>query len=678
MHRIWNILTLAATFLIAGPAAAQFNCSEVAGQIGINVSPGDAGTCQITTNADGSFSLLLTRTAPSSVEVAFDVVGEGAGSNSDARIASILLYDPEYGPGDPLPRQRRSHLKARGPDSFSGRVAEVGWIYRQTGDWTIDSLRVTGNVGHDIDPGIIYAVIVDQVDTLRVDGNLERGMYIGTSSDFPLRHNLGSLVVGGNVTGLIYITGGVSGGITVTGGLGTDTLGAGITCSLNINRITAGSINADINTGRYGGGYAAFGQIWGIRTTTGGMRGLCDTGALLGYNQTSGRAIDVAGDFGAQMHIASIAAPVNIAGSVLPEAVLRVQNTLANGVSPITIGADNGLHGQIIVLSDWDAPVTVGTSNPATLHPTTISGDATTYPEPSASFGRGAVGRAPYLFHHADCVPPPPDLFFGEAIVLLPPSMVFPPIFVVAHGPVESNGPGPKLEVWYENAALGYYVDLTMLFVITLNPADAPAPARTLKVVPVPGTMPPFGHYHVRPSWTELRCAGLEIPRPLHELCHYDFRFAPDCNGNGIPDPDEIAAVGDSGDCNGNGIIDWCDINKIFPPALGPFSKDNNHDGIPDECASPVCRGDWDGNHVIEPADVSLFISQWFEDTQSGALRTDFDLNLRIQPADVALFVGVWFANLSQDCSPYERRGGTQRRELADDESRRKTRPPCR
>jgi hypothetical protein len=53
---------------------------------------------------------------------------------------------------------------------------------------------------------------------------------------------------------------------------------------------------------------------------------------------------------------------------------------------------------------------------------------------------------------------------------------------------------------------------------------------------------------------------------------------APDCNGNGIPDDEDIAH-GTSQDCNENGIPDECDI------ASGT-SADVNENGVPDECES--------------------------------------------------------------------------------------------
>lgn len=58
---------------------------------------------------------------------------------------------------------------------------------------------------------------------------------------------------------------------------------------------------------------------------------------------------------------------------------------------------------------------------------------------------------------------------------------------------------------------------------------------------------------------------------------------APDCNANGIGDPEEIAS-GVTPDCNLNGIPDDCDI------ASGA-SFDQNQDGVPDECQGDVVVG---------------------------------------------------------------------------------------
>jgi len=62
-----------------------------------------------------------------------------------------------------------------------------------------------------------------------------------------------------------------------------------------------------------------------------------------------------------------------------------------------------------------------------------------------------------------------------------------------------------------------------------------------------------------------------------------------DCNANGVPDGDDIAA-GTVEDCNGNGLPDACEIDIGSPAGGGPFycvencDPDCNVNGIPDDC----------------------------------------------------------------------------------------------
>lgn len=76
-----------------------------------------------------------------------------------------------------------------------------------------------------------------------------------------------------------------------------------------------------------------------------------------------------------------------------------------------------------------------------------------------------------------------------------------------------------------------------------------------------------------------------------------DFTPPPDCNNNGIPDPNDIQS-GFSKDCNNNGIPDECDI------ASG-FSKDVNGNGVPDEC-----EADCNKNGVPDTQDILSGTSQ--------------------------------------------------------------------
>lgn len=71
-----------------------------------------------------------------------------------------------------------------------------------------------------------------------------------------------------------------------------------------------------------------------------------------------------------------------------------------------------------------------------------------------------------------------------------------------------------------------------------------------------------------------------------------------DCNGNGIPDEDDIAA-GISPDCNGNYVPDECDV------ASGNGSDDNGN-GIPDECE--VHAGDLNCDGAVNFGDINPFV----------------------------------------------------------------------
>ena len=73
-----------------------------------------------------------------------------------------------------------------------------------------------------------------------------------------------------------------------------------------------------------------------------------------------------------------------------------------------------------------------------------------------------------------------------------------------------------------------------------------------------------------------------------------------DCNGNGIPDPEDIADE-TSKDCNANGIPDECEI------AADP-DLDADGSGILDECEA---RGDIDGDGDVDTADLLTLLANW-------------------------------------------------------------------
>lgn len=83
-------------------------------------------------------------------------------------------------------------------------------------------------------------------------------------------------------------------------------------------------------------------------------------------------------------------------------------------------------------------------------------------------------------------------------------------------------------------------------------------------------------------------------------------------------------------DCNANGSPDARDI------ALG-ISIDNDHDGVPDECAPP-CPADLDASGVVDAADLAALLGAW--NTAGG----DLDGSGTTDAADLAALLGAWGA----------------------------------
>jgi len=101
---------------------------------------------------------------------------------------------------------------------------------------------------------------------------------------------------------------------------------------------------------------------------------------------------------------------------------------------------------------------------------------------------------------------------------------------------------------------------------------------------------------------TSQDCNANEIP----DECELDFGLAADCNANGIPDDCDIAD-GTSGDCSGNAVPDECepDCNENGEPddcdIVNEVSQDCDENGVPDEC-EPDCNQ----NEVTDACDIAI------------------------------------------------------------------------
>jgi hypothetical protein len=128
-------------------------------------------------------------------------------------------------------------------------------------------------------------------------------------------------------------------------------------------------------------------------------------------------------------------------------------------------------------------------------------------------------------------------------------------------------------------------------------------------------------------------------PAEMYQAHTLSWPFpGPDCNVNGIPDADDIAA-GSSLDCNINGVPDECDI------ASGA-SADANGNGVPDECE--LMRGDMNCDGSVNFGDINPFVmlivdpTQWQQAYPSCLLLNgDCNLDGTISFADINPFIAL-------------------------------------
>lgn len=92
-------------------------------------------------------------------------------------------------------------------------------------------------------------------------------------------------------------------------------------------------------------------------------------------------------------------------------------------------------------------------------------------------------------------------------------------------------------------------------------------------------------------------------------LACLELSVAPDCNGNGTPDADDI----------GSGA-----------------SSDSDGDGVPDECA---CRADIDGDHDVDAADLAAMLAAW---GPCPACPADLDRDGEVTATDLTSLLAGW------------------------------------
>ncbi|MBC7834928.1 MAG: hypothetical protein H7Y88_07485 [Phycisphaerales bacterium] len=104
-----------------------------------------------------------------------------------------------------------------------------------------------------------------------------------------------------------------------------------------------------------------------------------------------------------------------------------------------------------------------------------------------------------------------------------------------------------------------------------------------------------------------------------------------DCNQNGTPDDQEIAA---------NPALDCFDADAA---PVGGFNTRGGPNGIPDACE---CAADWDRNGTVGSADITSFLASWFNDLTTAQTKADFNCSGSTGSADITAFLSRWFQNL--------------------------------
>ncbi|MBC7834159.1 MAG: hypothetical protein H7Y88_03545 [Phycisphaerales bacterium] len=114
-------------------------------------------------------------------------------------------------------------------------------------------------------------------------------------------------------------------------------------------------------------------------------------------------------------------------------------------------------------------------------------------------------------------------------------------------------------------------------------------------------------------------------------LAHTCGSGGADCNQNGTPDSDEIAA---------NPALDCFDPDAT---PVGGFNTKGGPNGVLDACE---CAADWNRDNVVGSSDITAFLGSWFNDLQTQQTKADFDCSGVTGSSDITAFLNRWFQNL--------------------------------
>jgi len=328
----------------------------------------------------------------------------------------------------------------------------------------------------------------------------------------------------------------------------------------------------------------------------------------------------------------------------------------------IIVANSDGLSGQIII----DALNTTGAHRTATHYAgqvlvrepnaEEVVASASAQPEQAPLYerslvdlGGGSIGLVPFAVHGIDCKPvflnnqPGTMLtssFFSESRCEGGPLNPAQNVEIEFYGPLTdaARGGPPPVEITMKlgNACM---FDPQVVAMITAK-FSVSIVGRRLVIVPAPGVsindIEP-GEYCVRARGSELLCADLPVGVVAPIAFDFHFILAPDCNGNGCLDPEELAADTEHVlDCDCDGLIDSCEI------AMDPSLDVDPMDGFLDNCGCADCPADFNQDGNLDPDDLADYISAFFSVPPLPA--ADFNDDGNVDPDDLADFISAFFA----------------------------------
>ncbi|MBC7835224.1 MAG: hypothetical protein H7Y88_09015 [Phycisphaerales bacterium] len=104
-------------------------------------------------------------------------------------------------------------------------------------------------------------------------------------------------------------------------------------------------------------------------------------------------------------------------------------------------------------------------------------------------------------------------------------------------------------------------------------------------------------------------------------------------------------------DCDADGTLDATEIAQTpgldcftrVALAVGGFSVRVGPDGILDSCQ---CVADWNRDFAVGSADITAFLSSWFNDLATGQSGADANCSGGTGSNDITAFLGLWFASV--------------------------------